>query len=109
MIIANGYIRYILTDTEGGIDKTTGYAKSSTTSLSSYVPVQFNPLRFNYLSKENGEPVTKQGYAVFVEYASGAVQSERLHLYRADMTEVGEFSVISITPLDAVCQYKLTI
>ena len=109
MIIANGYIRYILTDTEGGIDESTGYAVASTTSFSNYVPVQYNPMSFSYLSKENGEPVTRQGYAVFVEYVSGAIQSERLQLYAADMTEVGEFSVISITPLDAVCQYKLTI
>lgn len=109
MIIANGYIRYVLTDNEGGIDAETGYAVASTTSVSNYIPIQFNPLRFNYLSKENGEPVTKQGYAIFVEYTSGAVQSERVQLYRADMTEVGEFSVVSVTPLDAVCQYKLTV
>lgn len=109
MIIANGYIRYVLTDNEGGVDAATGYAVASTTTLSGYVPVQYNPATFNYLSKENGEPVTRQGYAIFVEYLSGAVQSERLRLYGADMTEVGEFSVISITPLDAVCQYKLTV
>lgn len=109
MIIANGFIRYILTTSEGGVDQNTGYAVSSTTSLSSPVPVQFNPLRFNYLSKENGEPVTRQGYAIFTEYTSGPVQSERLRLYEANMTEVGEFSVISITPLDAVCQYKITV
>ena len=88
MIIANGYIRYV---------------------LSNYIPVQYNPLHFSYLSKERGEPVTKQGYAIFVEYTSGAVQSERIQLFNADMTEVGEFSTISVTPLDAVCQYKITI
>ncbi len=109
MIIPNGYIQYVLTENEGGIDANTGYAIENSSTLSQYVPVQFNPLRFNYLSKENGEPVTKQGYAIFIEYSSGAVQSERIHLYRSDMTEVGEFSVISITPLDAVCQYKLTV
>lgn len=109
MIIVNGYIKYVLTMEEGGVDAATGYAVGSNTTLSDYIPVQFNPLTFNYLSKDNGEPVTKQGYAIFVEYTSGAVQSERLRLFRSDLTEVGEFSVISVTPLDAVCQYKLTI
>lgn len=109
MIIANGYIQYVTTVSEGGVDATTGYAIRATTSLGRMIPVQFNPLNFSYLSKENGEPVTKQGYAIFVEYASGAVEAERLKLYRSDMTEVGEFSIISITALDAVCQYKITI
>lgn len=109
MIIANGYIRYVLTEVEGEIDAETGYPTEGTTSLSEYIPVQFYATNLNYLSKENGEPVTKQAYTVLLEQVTGVAQSDVVYLYNADLTEVGKFPIISITPLDAVCQYKMTI
>lgn len=109
MIIANGYIRYVLTDDDGGINPATGYAMEASVGMSDYIACQFYANNLNYLSKENGEPVTRQGYTILVEQASGEIQSHRLRLYDSTMTEVGEFPVISVTPLDAVCQYKMTI
>lgn len=109
MIIANGYIRYIIVDEEGGLDEETGYPIEVSQELSGYVACQFYATNLNYLSKENGEPVTKQVYTVLLEQSSGDILSGRVKLYRSDLTEVGEFPVISVTPLDAVCQYKMTL
>lgn len=109
MIIANGYIRYVIAESDGGLDKDTGYPITATTSLSNPVPCQYYANNLNYISKENGEPVTKQVYTVLLEKSSGMPLSDLVKLYESDMTEIGSFPVISATPLDAVCQYKLTL
>ena len=109
MIIANGYIRYVFAGNDGGLDAATGYPIAGTTTVSDAVPCQFYANNLNYLSKENGEAVTRQIYTVLLDKNDGEPQSNRIRLFTADMTEVGDFPVISSTPLDAVCQYKLTV
>lgn len=109
MIIANGYIRYVIASNDGGIDPEKGYRMQATVSLSDYIACQYYANNLNYLSKENGEPVTRQAYTVLLEQSSGEPLSERVQLFTSTLTEVGEFPVVSITPLDAVCQYKMTL
>lgn len=109
MIIANGYIRYVMAQGDGGIDAATGYPVAASVTVSQLVPCQYYANNLNYLSKENGEPVTKQVYTVLLEQMSGVPQSDVVRLYTSDLTEVGEFPVISVIPLDAVCQYKMTL
>ena len=109
MIIANGYIRYVLAANDGGIDATTGYPVAATVELSDFVRCQYYANNLNYLSKENGEPVTRQAYTVLLEQSDGEPRSDRLKLYTLNGVEVGDFPVIAVIPLDAVCQYKITI
>ena len=109
MIIVNGYLRYVLAAADGGLNRSTGYPIKATTTLSNPVPCQYYANNLNYLSKENGEHVTKQTYTVLIDKNSGVPLSELVKLYTTDATEVGEFPVISVTPLDAVCQYKITL
>lgn len=110
MIIANGYIKYVLKASGGGLDTKTGYPIPATFTVSDPVPCQYYANGLNYLSKDvNGEHVTKQVYTVLLEQSSGSPLSDRVRLFASDNTEVGEFPVISVIPLDAVCQYKMTL
>lgn len=109
MIIVNGHIRYVVAKGDGGINAETGYPVAATTDLSRPVPCQYYATTLNYLSKDNGEPVTKQVYTVLLDKCFGEPKSDLVRLFTLDMTEIGEFPVISVTPLDAVCQYKMTL
>ena len=107
MIIANGFIRFIIQE-GGGIDPGTGYAIAGTETIGPPIPVQYYAKNLNFLSKDNGEPVIKQAYEILIENRY-AVRSERLRLSDANDVPIGTYSLISDIPLDAVCQRKLVV
>lgn len=110
MIIANGYIRFKLKTTpDVVIDPETGYPKKQETLSAWGEPIecQYTANRYNALGRVLGEPRTERSYEILIEYQ--AVQSEQLQLQTLDGDIMGEFSIISSTPLEAVGQLKLLV
>lgn len=105
MIIQNGTIEF-KTKTAGGIDPETGYPlKPSSVSWGEPVPCQFKAKKMNLLGIVNGEHHTLASYEILIE--EQAVPSE--HVLLKDLTgkKVGEFSIIQVEPLEAVCEIRI--
>lgn len=102
MIIANGTIE-LKRKAATGIDAETGYpVRPSEVEWGSPIPCQIVPNSYNMLGQSNGEHVTIASYQIYID--EQPVEGERLRLRRADGTLVGEFSMMEIRPLQAVCE-----
>lgn len=107
MIIANGTIEF-KSKAEGGIDPETGYPlKPSSEEWGEPVPCQFKAVRFNQLAKVNEEPVISSSFEVLIEEQD--VPSEIVRLTDAKGKPVGEFSIMRIEPIEAVCEVRILI
>lgn len=107
MIIENGTIQ-VKHKTGGGIDPTTGYARrSSAVSWSDPIPCQYYPNRYTNLGRVNGEHIKSAEYTVLIERQP--LEAEQVRLTDNERGFVGEFSIISAEPLEAVGQIKITI
>ena len=107
MIIQNGTIETKV-KTGGGIDKETGHpVKPSAASWSSPIPCQYTPNSHNYLGVSTGQHFTQASYTVLIEEQTFEAEQIRLK----DMTGkvVGEYSILSIEPLEAVCEVKIIV
>ena len=107
MIIQNGTIE-AKAKTGGGIDATTGHAvKPTTTSWGIPIPCQYIQLTHNKLGRVNGEHYTLATYQVLIEEQPFSAEQVRLK----DMAgnTVGEYSIISVKPLEAVCETEILI
>lgn len=108
MIIQNGTIEF-KTREAAAIDPETGYRqKTAAVTWGEPVPCQFNALTFNQLARVQGEAFTEAKYEIFIEEDS-PTPTEQLRLKRLDGTEVGEFSVIQVEPLEAVCEKRILV
>lgn len=107
MIIENGTIQ-VKQKTGGGIDPTTGYARpSSAVSWGDPIPCQYYPNRYTNLGRVSGEHVKSAEYTVLIELQP--LGAEQIRLTDNQRGLVGEFSIISAEPLEAVGQTKITI
>jgi hypothetical protein len=106
MIIPNGTIE-TKQKTAGGIDPTTGYAAKSATIWSNPVPCQYVPNSHNYLGVASGQHYTQASYTVFID--EQPMNSEQIRLRRTDGSIVGDFSILSVEHLDAVCEMKIIV
>lgn len=106
MIIANGTIE-LKVKTAGGIDPSTGFPVASTSSWGSLVPCQYLINTRDNLGRVDGEHFTKAQYSILIEQQT--VASEQLRLTDRGGTVLGEFSIISVEELDAVCQTKILV
>lgn len=108
MIIANGTIEAKLKQ-GGGIDPVTGYpVKPSDVSWGDPIPCQYSATKYNKLGQTtNGEHYTVAQYTVLIE--EQPFDAEQLRLKDRDGEVVGEFSVIEVEPLDAVCELRIFI
>lgn len=109
MIIPNGTIEFI-TNTAGGLDKD-GYPVKSGTTYGPVIPCQYIANNRNTLGRSNGEAFIKANYQILIEWldykADG--KTERLRLKSRSGVEIGEYSVMNIEPLDAVCQVRILV
>lgn len=107
MIIENGTIQ-VKQKTGGGIEPTTGYARpSSAVSWGDPIPCQYYPNRYTNLGRVSGEHVKSAEYTVLIELQP--LGAEQIRLTDNQRGLVGEFSIISAEPLEAVGQTKITI
>lgn len=109
MIIENGTIEF-KTREAAAIDPETGYRQkpSSSPTWGQTVPCQFNALKYNQLARVLGEKATLASYEVFVEEDT-ETPSEQVRLKDRAGNVVGEFSVIQVEPLDAVCEKRILV
>ena len=107
MIIQNGTIE-LKQKTGGGIDPETGYPiKPTVGDWSLPIPCQYYPNKYNNLGKVNGMNFKTASYTILIE--EQPFNNEQIRLKTLDGNTVGEFSVISVEPLDAVCELKILV
>lgn len=109
MIIENGTIEPKLkTVGQPAIDPSTGHAVRPTDEgWGDPIPCQYVPVTYNQLRRVNGEPATEAKYQVFIE--EQPFDAEQLRLKDCSGSVVGEFSVIQLEPLAAVCELRIWI
>ena len=61
----------------------------------------------NNLASVNGEPVREVSYSVYIE--EQPFDAEQVRLKDRSGNVLGEFSVIQVEPLEAVCEMRITI
>lgn len=107
MIIQNGNIEVKL-KTGGGINPETGYPnKPVSTSWGNPIPCQYSANKYNNLGCTNGEHFTIAKYIVLIEEQPFATEQIRLKDLAGNI--IGEFSVMQVEPLDAVCELRILI
>lgn len=108
MIIENGTIE-IKHKQAGGIDLETGHPiHSSNVTYGSPIPCQYIINRYNALAMSQGEHVTLASYQVLID-EQPFDDAEQIRLTDKSGKVVGEFSIIKIEPLEAVCEIRIWI
>lgn len=105
MIIQNGTIE-VKRKTGGGIDPETGYPqKPGSVAWGDPIPCQYSANKRNNLGRVNGEHFIVAQYEILIEQQPFAAEQVRL-IDRAGCI-IGEFSVMQVEPLDAVCELRI--
>lgn len=108
MIIENGFIQ-IKRKAGGGIDTDTGMPIAPAVSFSKPIRCQWFANTFSWRGRTmQGGHFTQASYEILVELDEN-VDGEQLRLCDASGREVGQFSVISVEPMQAVGQYKILV
>ena len=108
MIIENGTIELKQKTIGGGIDKTTGYPlKPASVSWGDPIPCQYIAKKYSNLCMVGGEHFKTAEYSVLIE--EQPFDAEQIRLKDLNGNVVGEFSVISVEPLTAVCEIRILI
>ena len=107
MTIQNGTIE-VKGKTGGGIDPETGYAKNPTFSWSDPIPCQWTANNYDKLGRVNGEHFTVAHFSVLIE-EQPFEGVEQVRLKDLAGKELGEFSIMQIEPLEAVCQLRILV
>ena len=105
MIIANGYIK-TKNKVGGGLDSS-GYPTAPFVSWSEPIACQYRSIRQNFQAKDNGTPYVDVSYEILIE--AMPFMADRLALFDCHNNEVGEYSILSVEPLMAVCMLRLTV
>lgn len=107
MIIQNGTIQ-IKQKQAGGIDPETGHPiRSTSVSYGEPIPCQYIANSYNALGQSKGEHVTIASYQVLIDTRD--FEAEQIRLTDKTGKIIGDFSVIWIEPLDAVCEIRIWI
>lgn len=108
MIIPNGTIE-IKQKTCGGIDPETGYPKrSSDVVWGEPIPCQTLTNKYNALAlSKEGNPIISASYAVLID--EQPFEGEQVRLKDRQGKVIGEFSIIQIETLEAVCEIRIWI
>lgn len=110
MIIQNGTIQpKVKATTQAVIDPATGHVRKDATQVSwgDQIPCQYTANRYNALGRVLGEPSTERSYEILIE--EQPFDAEQVRLLDAKGALVGDFSIISATPLEAVGEIKLLV
>lgn len=106
MIIENGTIELKQKTSGGGIDPTTGYPhKPTSVGWGSPIPCQYSANKYNNLGRVNGEHFKTAEYSILIE--EQPFDTEQLRLKDRSGNVVGEFSIIQVEPLEAVCEIRI--
>lgn len=107
MIIQNGTIE-IKVKTGGGINRETGHpVKPSAASWGNPIACQFITNSHNNLGVSTGQHFTQASYTVLIE--EQPFEAEQIRLKDMNGKTLGEFSILSVEPLEAVCEVKILI
>lgn len=107
MIIDNGTIEFKLKQ-GGGINTDTGYPVTPSESWGEPLPCQYTPNSLNNLGRVQGERFVAASYTILIEQQP-LQDSEQVRMKDRDGNVVGEFSIISVEPLDAVEQIRIMV
>ena len=107
MIIENGTIEVKNKTGGGGIDPETGFPVKAQSSWGNPIPCQFIPNRSNRLGIVSGEHFSIAHYTVLIEERN--FNAEQIRLKDRSGKILGEFSIMQVEPLEAVCEIKLMI
>lgn len=106
MIIPNGTIQIKQKTSVGGIDPETGYAKRpASVDWNEPIPCQYVVNKYNALATSNNEHITSASYAVLID--EQPIEGQQVRLMDSEGKVLGEFSIIQIEPLEAVCQIRI--
>ena len=107
MIIPNGTIE-VKRKAGGGIDPETGYpSKPGSVSWGCPILCQYSANERNNLGRVNGEHFTVARYEILIESQPFAAEQVRLKNLAGDI--IGEFSIMEIEPLEAVCELRILV
>lgn len=107
MIIGNGYIETKRKEA-AGIDPESGHPiKPSGVSWSTPIPCQYTANRYSNVGQVRGEHFKTAEYSILIEAQS--FDAEQIRLKDRCGNIVGEFSIISAEPLEAVCQIRISV
>nr|DAT92806.1 MAG TPA: hypothetical protein [Caudoviricetes sp.] len=107
MIIQNGTIE-VKRKAGGGINLETGYPnKPAAVAWDSPIPCQYSVNKYSNLGRVNGEHFTTATYTVLIE--EQPFTAEQIRLKNLAGKVIGEFSVIQVEPLNAVCELRILI
>ena len=107
MIIENGTIE-VKVKTATGIDPETGHPrKPSEAAWSDPIPCQWLPNRHDKRGRVNGEHFTIASYEVLIE--EQPFEAEQVRLKDRAGKSLGDYSIISVEPLEAVCELRILI
>lgn len=108
MIIENGTIELKRKTVTGELDPATGYPmKPRYVDWSKPIPCQYTANRYNNLGVVNGEHFKTAEYSILIE--EQPFEGEQLRLKDKAGHLVGEFSIIQVEPLDAVCEIRILV
>lgn len=108
MIIENGTIE-IKSKLAGGIDPATGFPiPSGNITWSTPIPCQWQANKYNNLGKSEGGNFTVAHYSILIE-SEQHFAAEQIRLRDNYGNVLGEFSVIEVETLQAVCQLRITV
>lgn len=108
MIIENGTIELKQKTSGGGIDPKTGYpVKPASVSWSDPIPCQYSANKYDNLGRVNGEHFTTAEYTILIE--EQPFDTEQIRLKDRTGKVIGEFSVIQVEPLEAVCELRILV
>lgn len=105
MIIQNGTIE-VKTKSGGGIDPD-GFPIVPESSWGDPIPCQYSANKYNKLGRVNGENFTVASYLVLIE--EQPFDAEQIRLKNRSGKILGEFSIMEIEPLDAVCELRILV
>ena len=106
MIVANGNIETKI-KSGGGINPETGYPNKPSEAWGEPIPCQFRANSYSNKGRTNGEAFTIASYEILIE--EQPYEAEQLRLLNDSGKVLGEFSVIEIEPLPAVCQVRILV
>lgn len=110
MIIQNGTIEAKIKVGNGGIDPVSGFPiKQTEVVYDNPIPCQYSANQYNQLGRVQGESFTVAHYNILIEQPAQPFTAEQIRLKDMDGNSVGEFSIMSVEPLEAVCELRITV